>query len=200
MVGEPIALVVAESRYTAEDGAARSTVDYEPLPAVMTIEDALADGRRRDPRRDPGQPLQPASRCADGRGGGGASRPPSRDRARAAPAALRGGGDGGARGHRRRPAATARLTVWLSSQTPHLVRTGRSAQFLGAARDRDPGDLARRRRRVRPEVRPLSRRRSRCAAASRHARQAGQVDERPGRGPAHHRPRPRADPPGQGGR
>ena len=40
-VGEPIAVVVAESRYLAEDAADRIVVDYEPLPAVVEIEDAL---------------------------------------------------------------------------------------------------------------------------------------------------------------
>jgi carbon-monoxide dehydrogenase large subunit len=34
-VGDPVALVVAESRYLAEDAAERVDVDYEPLPAVV---------------------------------------------------------------------------------------------------------------------------------------------------------------------
>jgi carbon-monoxide dehydrogenase large subunit len=41
-VGEPLALVVAESRYTAEDAAALVEVDYEPLPAVSDCLAALA--------------------------------------------------------------------------------------------------------------------------------------------------------------
>ncbi|HYP41168.1 MAG TPA: xanthine dehydrogenase family protein molybdopterin-binding subunit, partial [Chloroflexia bacterium] len=40
-VGEPIAMVVAESRYLAEDAAEQIMVDYEPLPAVVDIEAAL---------------------------------------------------------------------------------------------------------------------------------------------------------------
>jgi 2-furoyl-CoA dehydrogenase large subunit len=46
-VGEPVALVVAESRYVAEDAAELVTVDYEPLEAVL------------DPRvaRSPSAPL-----------------------------------------------------------------------------------------------------------------------------------------------
>lgn len=40
-VGEPIAVVVAESRYLAEDAAERIVVDYEPLPAVVDLEQAL---------------------------------------------------------------------------------------------------------------------------------------------------------------
>jgi len=34
-VGDPVALVVADSRYLAEDGAELVEVDYEPLPAVV---------------------------------------------------------------------------------------------------------------------------------------------------------------------
>src|SRR5882672_11731790 len=41
--GEPVAAVVAETRLTAEDAAELVEVDYEPLPPVMTAEDALKD-------------------------------------------------------------------------------------------------------------------------------------------------------------
>jgi len=40
-VGEPIALVVAESRYIAEDAAEDILVDYEPIEAVVDIEKSL---------------------------------------------------------------------------------------------------------------------------------------------------------------
>ena len=39
--GEPIAMVVAESRYIAEDALADIQVDYEPLEAVVDLEKAL---------------------------------------------------------------------------------------------------------------------------------------------------------------
>lgn len=39
-VGEPIAVVIAESRYIAEDAASMVFVDYEPLPAVVDLRDA----------------------------------------------------------------------------------------------------------------------------------------------------------------
>jgi carbon-monoxide dehydrogenase large subunit len=42
-VGEPIAAVVAESRYLAEDAAETVVVDYEPLAVVTTIEDTLRE-------------------------------------------------------------------------------------------------------------------------------------------------------------
>jgi CO/xanthine dehydrogenase Mo-binding subunit len=40
-VGEPIAAVVAENRYIAEDALQRIVVNYEPLPAVVDLEAAL---------------------------------------------------------------------------------------------------------------------------------------------------------------
>ncbi len=43
-VGEPIALVVAESETAARDAAEMIPVDYDPLPALTTIEAALAPG------------------------------------------------------------------------------------------------------------------------------------------------------------
>src|SRR5579859_966463 len=41
--GDPVAAVVAETRMIAEDAAELVEVDYEPLPPVMTAEDALTD-------------------------------------------------------------------------------------------------------------------------------------------------------------
>src|SRR5215467_9187357 len=41
--GEPVAAVVAETRLAAEDAAELVEVDYEPLPPVVTAEDALKD-------------------------------------------------------------------------------------------------------------------------------------------------------------
>jgi len=43
-VGEPIAIVVADSRHLAEDAAALVTVDYEPLPAASDCRDAVKPG------------------------------------------------------------------------------------------------------------------------------------------------------------
>jgi carbon-monoxide dehydrogenase large subunit len=42
-VGEPYAMVIAESRYVAEDALELLVVDFDPLPAVVEIEQALAD-------------------------------------------------------------------------------------------------------------------------------------------------------------
>jgi 2-furoyl-CoA dehydrogenase large subunit len=46
-VGEPVAVVVATDRYLAEDALELVEVDYEPLPAIVSVNDAL------DPTRAP---------------------------------------------------------------------------------------------------------------------------------------------------
>ena len=43
-VGEPIALVIAHSRYIAEDAANLVEVDYEALPVVHDAREAIAPG------------------------------------------------------------------------------------------------------------------------------------------------------------
>src|SRR5262249_61681205 len=46
-VGEPLAIVIAQTRYLAEDAVAAVTMDFEPLPAVVDLERALAPGSAR---------------------------------------------------------------------------------------------------------------------------------------------------------
>ncbi|MEK7312562.1 MAG: xanthine dehydrogenase family protein molybdopterin-binding subunit, partial [Chloroflexota bacterium] len=41
--GQPLAVVLATSEAAAEDGAQQVVVDYEPLPAAITIDEALAE-------------------------------------------------------------------------------------------------------------------------------------------------------------
>jgi aerobic carbon-monoxide dehydrogenase large subunit len=43
-VGQPVAVVVAESRHEAEDGVDTIRADYEPLPPVLDLESATAPG------------------------------------------------------------------------------------------------------------------------------------------------------------
>ncbi|MHC4548073.1 MAG: xanthine dehydrogenase family protein molybdopterin-binding subunit [Planctomycetota bacterium] len=43
-VGEPVAVVVARDRYVGEDACELIQVDYEPLPAVTDVEEAMAEG------------------------------------------------------------------------------------------------------------------------------------------------------------
>lgn len=44
MVGEPVAVIIATDRYVAEDALDEVIIEYEPLPAVTTIEQAVAEG------------------------------------------------------------------------------------------------------------------------------------------------------------
>jgi aerobic carbon-monoxide dehydrogenase large subunit len=46
-VGEPLAIVIARTRYLAEDAVAAVTMDFEPLPAVVDLERALEPGSAR---------------------------------------------------------------------------------------------------------------------------------------------------------
>ena len=46
-VGEPMAMIVAESRYIAEDALRDVLVDLDPLDAVVDLEAAMADGAPR---------------------------------------------------------------------------------------------------------------------------------------------------------
>jgi CO/xanthine dehydrogenase Mo-binding subunit len=56
--GDPVALVVADTREQAEAGARAVRVDYEALPAVVTVADALAPGAPlvQDPSLRPDDP------------------------------------------------------------------------------------------------------------------------------------------------
>ncbi len=56
-VGEAVAVVIAQTRYLAEDAAALVAVDYEPLPAVSDCRHALAPGAPRAHRARAGNLL-----------------------------------------------------------------------------------------------------------------------------------------------
>ena len=67
-VGEPVAFVVAESRYVAEDALELIEVDYDPLPAVADARRALEGGapvlHEVDPRQPRGRERHPQGRRA----------------------------------------------------------------------------------------------------------------------------------------
>jgi carbon-monoxide dehydrogenase large subunit len=45
--GEPVAVIVTEQAYQGEDAAELADVDYDPLPVVVDMSDALRDGAER---------------------------------------------------------------------------------------------------------------------------------------------------------
>jgi carbon-monoxide dehydrogenase large subunit len=121
-VGEPVACVVATSRYVAEDALQAIEVDYEPLPVVTDAEQALApgapllhDGTESNnfahiefEHGDVEKAFAEADRVFAKRFHHG--------RFHAAPLEGRGlvaDWDAGAQ----------EMTVWMSTQIPHLVRT-----------------------------------------------------------------------------
>ena len=128
-VGEAVAVVLAESRYAAEDARERIRVAYEPLPSVQDpsargnalVHDDVADnlaGRVTLARGDVeaalrGAPRVVSERLVIGRAGG----QPMETRGLAAEYSAMAG----------------LLTVWASSQVPHQVR-----QFISELLDLPP--------------------------------------------------------------
>jgi aerobic carbon-monoxide dehydrogenase large subunit len=128
-VGEPVAVVVAESRYLAEDALADIAVEYQPLPAVIDLERALAPGSARVHDDLPGNV---AARVHQRKGDYEAARQAAAlvlcrrfryDRGCSAPIETRGVvADWDARAER--------LTIWDTTQAPVVVRNG-LADMLG---------------------------------------------------------------------
>ncbi len=121
-VGEALAIVVAESRYVAEDALERIVVEWEELPAVADIETALAPGaptlHAEAPGNDIGM-LELSTGDPDERFAAAAqvfSKRLRSARQQAAPLEARGSIAAWDR-------ATGRLTLWTSSQAPHLVKS-----------------------------------------------------------------------------
>ncbi|MGD9903405.1 MAG: molybdopterin cofactor-binding domain-containing protein, partial [Vicinamibacterales bacterium] len=129
--GEPVAMVVAESRYVAEDAAADVVVDVEPLPAVVDLESALSP---RAPRLHEHLPSNLAAHVHQTKGDYAAARA-------AAPlvVARRFRYDRGAAAAIENRAVAAhwdprseQLTVWDTTQAPIPIRNG-LARMLGLA-------------------------------------------------------------------
>ena len=127
-VGEPVAVVVAESRYLAEDAAEQVFVDYEPLPAVVGLEAALAPGA---PLVHDDLPSNAAARVPQSTGDYAAAR----QRAhlvlsrrftydRGAAAAIENRGVVAAWDER-----AGRLDVWDTTQAPIPIRNGLAAML-----------------------------------------------------------------------
>jgi carbon-monoxide dehydrogenase large subunit len=121
-VGQPIACVVAEDRYLAEDAAELVAVEYRELPAVTSIEQAIAPGaprlhgewednyfiKRHLRAGDPDRAFEEAA--------GVVELTTVSNRHSGIPLENRG--------CVAEYDADQTLTVWTSTQIPHLVRTG----------------------------------------------------------------------------
>ena len=118
--GEPVAVVVAESRYAAEDASERIEVEYEPLEPASTPSSPLTRRPVLTPTRDQPRRRDPVEVAATRRG---VRR--GRDVIAGAPElpAPRGGAAGAARARRRgRPGAATAVTVWGAAKVPHINR------------------------------------------------------------------------------
>ena len=119
--GEPVALVIAQSRAVAEDAAAHLAVDYEPLPAISDCRDGLRSDAPRSHRRKASNVLI-EFRQAYGDVGAAFARAPHR-----ATVNLKQH-RGGAHSIEGRGAVAVydtnedRLTLWSSTQLAHEVR------------------------------------------------------------------------------
>jgi carbon-monoxide dehydrogenase large subunit len=120
-VGEPVAIVVAENRYLAEDAAERVVVDYEPLPVVPDVATARAPDA---PRLHPELPDNCATHIRIGTGDVDAAFAQADHVVRLRLRMQRLTGipiePRGALAHRE---PDGRLTVWSTTQTPHALRT-----------------------------------------------------------------------------
>nr|MDP9168757.1 molybdopterin-dependent oxidoreductase [Actinomycetota bacterium] len=130
-VGDPVALVVADNRYLAEDAVDLVLVDYEPLPAVADFRTAIGGS-------DAGVPVVHAA-YPDNVAGGMAGMPPDEEVFASAahvvaenvyqqtyvpvPIETRGM-------VAEWTATTGELTIWASTQTPHELRAF-GARLLG---------------------------------------------------------------------
>ncbi len=131
-VGAPVAAVVAEDRYLAEDGLEALEVDYEDLPSLGSVEAALAEGA---PVLYEGWP---DNRMMDVPG----NDPPTRAAFAAAFRVV--AGRYSIQRHAAIPIETrgslaefrnGRLTLWTGAQSPHITRTMLSYVLPIAERD-----------------------------------------------------------------
>jgi carbon-monoxide dehydrogenase large subunit len=129
MVGDPIAFVVAESRYAARDAAELVEADYDELPAVVDVEQALQPGAGVVWDNAPGNEAfrkevgdKEATEAAFRSAHRTVSLRMVNQRLVPNPMETRGVVARWERGPQQ-------LTVWSSSQIPHLLRTNLAAML-----------------------------------------------------------------------
>ena len=177
-VGQPVAVVIADTRYIAEDAAAAVAVHYDALPAVGDCRDGDRGGRAAGPRR---ARLQCAVHVPAGlrRRRCRLRQRPAYFRGRALAAPRRRHGDRDARGARQ-PRRRDRHVDGVvghpdaAYRPPHAGRPARPRAGI------DPHDRARRRRRIWAEGDLLSGG-SRDPGGGAETRPAGEMDRGPPR-------------------
>ncbi len=120
-VGEPVAVVVASTRWLAEDALELIDVDYDQLPGVGSTASALVEGA---PLVHKGSATNVAVHIVQQSGDPDAALAGAPHVLRDTFVVTRGGGHSmeGRAVAARFDAATGELTVWDSTQTPHYVR------------------------------------------------------------------------------
>jgi aerobic carbon-monoxide dehydrogenase large subunit len=129
--GAGVAAVVAENRYAAEDALALIDVDWEPLPVVVGVEEAIADGAPQLHENAPGNVVMDwecGDREATDRALGEADvvvrQRLVNQRLIPNPMEVRGAAA-------QYEPATGEYTVWMTSQTPHIMRLLMTAFVFG---------------------------------------------------------------------
>ncbi len=121
-VGQPVAAVVADTRYTAQDGLEAIRVDYDPLPAVADVAHATAPGAPRLYDEWPDNVVVSRDIGSGDPDAVLASAPTVVEAHFTMPRQTAAPMEGRATAARF-DAASGELTVWASSQAPHLFRT-----------------------------------------------------------------------------
>ena len=173
-VGEPVAVVAAETAAAAVDGAEAVRVDYEPLPAVVDSEAALEPGAPAPLSRDGIEPRR-EHEDRDRRGRRGLqegrrwwSRPSSLNQ-RVIPFAMEPRACSAVWDER-----AQKLTMWGDTQIPHRMRDQVAERHEAQARADPPDDRPRRRRLRRQGARvPGGHHRPACWRAGSSGRCAG---------------------------
>ena len=180
-VGDPYALVVAKTRALAEDALELIELDVEPLPPVVDYTTALESSERVHPDTDSNvagaMPMPPDDEL---RAIFESAPHVLTEQLRAEPLSRSADGDSRDRGL---VAAASRFVRCVRLHPVAARRAHRHQPHHRRAREPDPGADGRRRRRLRPEGLPRTRRADRCARQL-PPRQAPQVDRRSTREPA----------------
>jgi carbon-monoxide dehydrogenase large subunit len=131
MVGDPVALVVAEDRYAARDAAAAVDVDYEPLPAIVDARAAVQPGAPQLHDVAPNNVVfewEAGDRAKADAAFSGAEvavkEPIINQRLIPTPMETRGS-------IARYDSVTQEFTVWMTSQAPHVMRLLLTAFVFG---------------------------------------------------------------------